>query len=80
MHEYLLTHRHDPAECAACFAAWNGFSSTLRRTTALASCVFGAHEIWWTVTAADPDEALAHLPKYVADRTTAARVAPVEIP
>jgi hypothetical protein len=42
--------------------------------------VFGGHEVWWTVTAADADEALARLPRYVAERTTASRVAKIEVP
>ena len=80
MPDYVLYHRHEPTECAASFAAWNGFASPLRRASAVASCVFGGHEVWWTVTAADADEALARLPRYVSERTTASRVAKIEVP
>jgi hypothetical protein len=38
------------------------------------------HAIWWTVEAPSEAEAVALLPPYVAERTTAARVSTVEIP
>jgi hypothetical protein len=80
MHEFLLYHRHSPHDCAATFAAWNGFRSPLRGTSTRSTCSFGAHEIWWNVTAVDDREALANLPRYVAGRTVAIRVAPIEVP
>jgi hypothetical protein len=46
----------------------------------LASCLAGGHAIWWTVEAASELEALALLPEYVAERTTAVHVSEVEIP
>ena len=30
MHQYVVYHRHAPSDCAASFAAWNGFHSELR--------------------------------------------------
>jgi hypothetical protein len=36
--------------------------------------------VWWTVEAAGADEALALLPRYVAERTTATRIGDVVIP
>jgi hypothetical protein len=80
MQEFLLYHRHTPNDCAATFAAWNGFQSPLRGTSTCSTCSFGAHEIWWNVTAHDDREALATLPKYVAGRTVAIRVALIEMP
>jgi hypothetical protein len=80
MPEYVLYHRHAPTDCAASFAAWSGFSSPLRRVSAPATCRFGAHEIWWTVTADDAGDALALLPRFVSSRTIAIRVATIETP
>ena len=80
MHQYLLYHRHGSGDCATSFAAWNGFHSALRRTSAPSTCAFGGHEVWWSVTAADDCEALALLPKYVADRTLAVRCSEVDVP
>ena len=80
MSRFLLHHRHDARECAIVFAAWSGFSSSLRGRTALGSCLFGDHQIWWEVEAATEREALDHLPWYVARRTTAIRVGEVVIP
>ena len=80
MTRYLLHHLHDPRECAVAFAAFLGHDSPLRHLPTLASCASGGHAIWWTVEAASEHEALALLPAYVARRTTATRVSPVEIP
>jgi hypothetical protein len=77
---YLLHHRHEPRECAAAFAAWKGFSSPLRRQPALCSCLEGQHEAWWRVEAAGREDALALLPRFVADRTTPIRTREVQIP
>ncbi len=52
----------------------------LRHSTALATCRRGGHELWWCVEATDPGAALALLPRYVADRTEAVLVDPVEVP
>jgi hypothetical protein len=79
MEHYLLYHRHAAGDCAASFAAWNGFHSDLRRRAARSTCPFGGHEIWWAVVAENERSALANLPAYVAGRTLAVRVADVEI-
>jgi hypothetical protein len=65
---YLLHHRHEPNECGVVFAAFRGHQSPLR------------HRIWWTVQADSENDALALLPFYVAERTTATRVSDVDIP
>ena len=80
MNQYVLYHRHAAGDCAACFAAWNGFRSDLRRTTTSSTCAFGGHEIWWILTAQNDRAALANLPGFVADRTIAVRIADVDIP
>ena len=80
MPRYLLDHRHEPAECAVVFASWRGFDSRLRHATAVASCPTGGHAIWWQVEANNEDEALSHLPGYVAERTTVTEISEVLIP
>lgn len=80
MPQYVLHHRHEPHECGAAFASFRGHESVLRRKATLASCRSGEHAIWWTVAAASEADALALLPFYVSERTTAARVDEVEIP
>ena len=80
MVRYLLHHRHGAAECGVVFASFKGHESPLRRQPALASCDTGGHAIWWTVEAASEEDALALLPYYVAERTTAARVSELRIP
>jgi hypothetical protein len=77
---YLLHHRHEPNECGVVFAAFRGDPSPLRHRATLASCRSGGHAIWWTVQADSEDDALALLPFYVAERTTATRVSEVDIP
>jgi hypothetical protein len=80
MARFLLEHCHTAAECGAVFAAFNAFESPLRHQPTTASCHYGGHRIWWDVVAATEGEALARLPRYVADRTTAIRVRATEIP
>jgi hypothetical protein len=80
MSRYLLHHRHAPRECGAVFASFKGHDSPLRRQPTLASCRSGGHAIWWTVEAASEEAALALLPLYVAERTTATSVSEVKIP
>jgi hypothetical protein len=80
MAQYLLQHRHEAHECGVVFAAFKGHESPLRRRATVASCPAGGHQIWWTVDAASENDALALLPFYVAERTTAARVSQVDIP
>jgi hypothetical protein len=77
---YLLQHRHEPAECAASFAAWKGFDSPLRETPAWCSCPTGGHHLWFMVDAADGDTALGQLPRYLAERSEAIRVDELSIP
>lgn len=62
------------------FAAFSGYDSPLRHRTALSSCQFGGHAIWWEVQAPSEADALALLPFYVAERTTITAIAPLEIP
>lgn len=80
MARYLLDHRHEPRECAVVFASWRGFDSPLRHRVATGSCRSGGHAIWWCVEADGQAAALAQLPRYVAERTTASVVSEVEIP
>ena len=80
MVSYLLHHRHEAHECGVVFAAFKGHESPLRRQETLASCRSGGHAIWWTVEADSDSDALALLPFYVAQRTTATQVSKVEIP
>jgi hypothetical protein len=80
MPRYLLHHKHEPRECGVVFSAFKGHGSPLRRRPTVASCRSGGHAIWWDVEAESEAEALALLPAYVAERTTATRVSEVEIP
>jgi hypothetical protein len=80
MSQYLLQHHHEPHECGVVFAAFRGFESSLRHRATLGSCRSGGHSIWWTVEAASKESALALLPFYVAERTTAVPVSEVQIP
>ena len=80
MPHYLLDHRHEPGECAVVFASWRGFDSPLRHQATVASCPTGGHAIWWQVEATSAEQALAQLPRYVAERATATQVTEVEIP
>jgi hypothetical protein len=80
MPRFLLHHCHEPSDCGAVFTSFKGHQSPLRRQPTLGSCRSGGHAIWWTVEAANEEEALALLPVYVAKRTTATAVSQVEIP
>jgi hypothetical protein len=77
---FLLHHHHEARDCGVVFASFQGHDSPLRHQATLASCRCGGHAIWWTVEAASEAEALALLPFYVAERTTAAQVSDVDIP
>jgi hypothetical protein len=77
---YVLHHVHSPEDCGVAFASFKGHDSPLRRQTTLASCGSGGHAIWWTVEALSATDALALLPHYVAERTTAISVGEVQIP
>jgi hypothetical protein len=80
MSRFLLHNRHAPCECGVTYAAFKGHPSPLRRRRAASSCLPGGHEIWWLVEAADARAALALLPRYVAERSTAVPVREVLIP
>ena len=80
MTQFLLNHTHEPGECAAAFAAWSGITSPLRGESAWAGCAHGSHRVYWQVEAGTPDDALALLPDYVAERTTVTPVRQVLIP
>ena len=77
---FVLDHQHPQSECAAVFASWRGFDSPLRHQVTVTSCHLGGHAIWWRVEAERESDALAQLPRYVAERTTAIEVSEVEIP
>jgi len=77
---FLLHHRHRPQECAAAFAAWQGFDSPLRHGRVPSTCLAGGHELWWQVAAINRPAALALLPRFVAERTTPIQVREVDIP
>jgi hypothetical protein len=77
---YLLHHRHESQECGVVFASFRGHESPLRHEATIGSCPSGGHALWWTVEAGSETEALALLPFFVAERTTATRVSEVEIP
>jgi hypothetical protein len=80
MTRFLVHHRHAPGECGIAFSAFKGHESSLRHRPALASCDSGDHAIWWTVEAASAVDALALLPYFVAERSTAVAVTEVQIP
>jgi hypothetical protein len=77
---FMLEHEHTSRECGAVFASFKAFESPLRHAVTIGSCHFGTHRIWWQAEAHSGDEALAQLPRYVAARTTAIRVADIETP
>ena len=80
MPSFLLHHKHTARECAAAFAAWQGFASPLRWQAAASTCLAGGHAVWWRVEAASAKAALALLPPYVARRTNAIAVRDIQIP
>jgi len=80
MTRYLLHHVHDADECGVAFSSFKGHESPLRHRVTVASCISGGHAVWWTVDAPTERDALALLPFYVAERTTAIRVGEVQIP
>jgi hypothetical protein len=80
MAHFLLHHRHEPRECAAAFAAWQGFASPLRHRGAASTCLAGGHAVWWRVEASTREAALALLPEFVARRTEPIEVRDIDIP
>ena len=85
---FVLSHSHDPSECGVAYAAWRGFESPLRHEHTLATCAApkpdgspgSDHLLIWAVEAASEEDALAQLPRWVADRTKSRRVTEVRIP
>ena len=80
MPSFLLHHQHQPHECAAAFAAWQGFDSPLRHGLVPSTCLSGEHGLWFQVEARDRAGALALLPRFVARRTRAIQFRSVELP
>ena len=80
MPRFLIHHRHAASACGVAFSAFRGHESPLRHRPALASCAVGGHAIWWTVEATSEADALALLPFFVAERSTAVEVTEVRIP
>ena len=80
MPRFMLEHRHEPRECGVVFASFKAFPSPLRDRPVSASCDFGTHRIWWEVEAGTDVEALAQLPRYVAERTTVTPIRGRRIP
>lgn len=80
MPQFLIYHRHEASECSPAYAAWKGFDSSLRGSSAKSSCRWGGHEIWWDLEAVDEQDALGCLPHYLAERASATRVGMVDIP
>ena len=80
MPRFLLEHAHGARECGVVFASFKAFESPLRHGLTMGSCDYGTHRIWWDVEAATAAEALAKLPRYVAERTTATRVRDMRMP
>jgi hypothetical protein len=80
MKRFLLHNHHAADECGVTFAAFKGHASPLRRHETASSCLSGGHEVWWFVEAATAEAALALLPGYVAERSTAIPIREVLIP
>jgi hypothetical protein len=84
--QFVLSHRHAATDCGVAFAAWKGFDSPLRHTSAVASCPIhpladeAEHLLIWTVEAENEAHALALLPPWLAERADARRVGEVAIP
>ena len=78
--EFVIHHRHRPAECGPVFASFQGFLSPVRQQPASASCDHGGHDIWWLVEADSATGALELLPRYVAERAFVIQVERVVIP
>ena len=78
--DFVIYHRHEPSECGAVFASFQGFVSPLRQRPAAASCDHGGHDIWWFVQADTAARASELVPAYVAKRSAVTRVERVVIP
>jgi hypothetical protein len=71
---FLIEHHHDPDQCGAVFAAWNGFDSPLRGSRVWSSCRTGDHRMWFVIDADDEQAALLQVPRFVAARSIATYV------
>jgi hypothetical protein len=80
MARFMLEHTHTARECGAVFASFKAFQTPLRHRATVGSCDFGGHRIWWQVEAESADDALAQLPRYVAQRTSAILIRELETP
>jgi hypothetical protein len=80
MARFMLEHTHTARECGAVFASFKAFRTPLRHRATVGSCHFGGHRIWWQVEAESADDALAQLPGYVAQRTSAIPIRDLETP
>ena len=80
MPRYLLHHHHEPNECGVVFAAFRGFDSPLRHSARWLPAVPAAIRSGGRSTPASEANALALLPFYVAERTTAVPSARSQIP
>jgi hypothetical protein len=74
MVNFLLTHQHEPQECAEVVAAWSDFAGPLCSRLPRGCCAAGGHRLWWTVKALNERGALSLLPAYVAERTIAGEI------
>ena len=73
MPRYILEHRHTPRECGVVFASFNAFESPLRHAGALFVQLRNPPDLVGA-RSRDRGRALAQLPRYVAERTTATRI------
>jgi hypothetical protein len=80
MSRFMLSHSHGPHECGVVFASFKAFASPLRGRSVRASCDFGTHHIWWETEASSEADALAQLPRYVAERTDVVRISELRTP
>ena len=80
MPRFLVHHRHAAARVRRRVLVLQGPREPAPPPPALASCASGGHAIWWTVEAATEADALALLPFFVAERSTAVAVTEVQIP
>ena len=80
MSRYLLHHRHEPLECGVVFASFKGHESPLRRRADARLVQLRRSRDLVDGRGRAEQDALALLPFYVAERTTAIQVSEVQIP
>jgi hypothetical protein len=78
MARFILHHHHAPGECRAANAALKK-SAMPRHHPGPGFCRLAGHEMWWSLDATSEEDALRHLPPYVAERTDAIRVGVPEL-